>query len=94
MSERTADTYLELAAEAMRDRAASRDAPGGERTMAAVVEAFNALTGHSLSETEGWQFMELLKIGRSVQGAYREDDYADAVAYAALAAEAAAKGAR
>lgn len=79
--------YLEAAASDLADRAASRDTPSGERSMAKTVRAFNALTGHALTETEGWQFMEILKIARSAGGEYREDDYTDAVAYSALAAE-------
>lgn len=87
--DRTADYYLESAASEMADRAASRDTEDGERSMARAVTAFNALYGHDLSETEGWQFMSILKKSRSAEGAYREDDHTDDVAYAALAAEAA-----
>lgn len=77
----------------MEDRAASRDTPTGERSMARAVAAFNSLYGYAMTETEGWQFMSLLKKARGAQGAYREDDYVDDVAYAALAAES-ASGAR
>lgn len=87
---KTADDYLLQAMEEMADRAASRDT-GAERSMAAAVEAFNAIYGHGLSETEGWQFMSLLKKSRGAGGSYREDDYTDDVAYAALAAESAGK---
>jgi hypothetical protein len=87
--DRTADYYLEAAASEMADRAASRDMDSGERSMARAVAAFNTLYGHALSETEGWQFMSLLKKSRSAEGAYREDDHTDDVAYAALAAESA-----
>jgi hypothetical protein len=87
--DRTADYYLEAAASEMADRAASRDAVDGERSMARAVAAFNTLYGHELSETEGWQFMSILKKSRSARGAYREDDHTDDVAYAALAAESA-----
>jgi len=81
--------YLEQADRELTDRAASRDAVDGERSMARAVEAFNALYGHSLNETEGWQFMSILKKARGAEGGYREDDYTDDVAYAALAAESA-----
>ena len=86
-----ATDYMEQAAEQMEDRAASRDQEDGERSMARAVVAFNAIYGHALSETEGWQFMSLLKKSRGAGGCYREDDYVDDIAYAALAAESAGK---
>ena len=84
-----ANQYLEQARKDMEQRAALRDSPQGERSMAAAVEAFNALSGHKLTEAEGWRFMGLLKTARAMQGDYHEDDYTDKVAYAALEAEAA-----
>ena len=83
-----APKFCTNAAELMNDRAASRDT-GEERSMAKTVAAFNALYGHNLSETEGWQFMSLLKKARGAQGAFRQDDYEDDVAYCALAGESA-----
>lgn len=47
------------------DRASSRDLPDGERSMARTVAAFNALTGHRLSERDGWLFMVALKAARA-----------------------------
>jgi hypothetical protein len=82
---------LEQAVVEMRDRAATYDKPEGERSMSATVVAFNAITGHELTEQHGWQFMELLKMVRSNQGAYRADSFVDGAAYAALAGEAAAR---
>lgn len=78
---------LEGAADAMLDRAASRDTPEGERSMGRCVKAFNAMFGTELTETQGWQFMELLKMARSAGGGFRLDDFTDGVAYAALAGE-------
>jgi hypothetical protein len=69
------------------DRAKERDREGGERSMRATVMAFNALFGHNLTTTEGWEFMSILKKARSAGGAYKADDYLDDVAYCALAAE-------
>jgi len=83
----TAPSILEKGAQHMRDRASQRDTPDGERSMARTVKAFNALFGYDLTETEGWRFMELLKISRSVNG-FNVDDYEDGAAYAALAGEA------
>jgi hypothetical protein len=82
---------LEQAAVEMRDRATTYDKPEGERSMSATVVAFNAITGHELTEQQGWQFMELLKMVRSNQGGYRADTFVDGAAYAALAGEAAAR---
>lgn len=89
----TAHGFLEQAAREMGKRAATYDKPEGERSMGKTVAAFNALTGHTLTEQEGWQFMELLKIARSNQGEYRADSFVDGAAYAALAGEAAARSA-
>lgn len=73
----------------MQDRAATYDKPAGERSMGATVTAFNAVTGHNLTEEQGWLLMGLLKMVRSQQGALRMDNYEDEAAYAALRAEAA-----
>ena len=86
-----ATDYMKVAAEQMEDRAASRDQEDGERSMARAVAAFNTIYGRNLTETEGWQFMSILKKARGAVGAYREDDYVDDIAYAALAAESAGK---
>ena len=72
----------------MRDRATKYDKPQGERSMKRTVAMFNALTGHWLTEVDGWQFMECLKAVRSREGEPRADDFEDGVAYAALAGEA------
>lgn len=71
------------------DRAASRDQPNGERSMARTVAAFNALTGHQLSERDGWLFMCTLKTACAATpcGRHNADDYVDLSAYAALAGE-------
>lgn len=82
---------LQNAATHIGDRAASRDTDN-ERSMARCVTAFNAIYNKDLTETEGWQFMTILKKVRGAQGAFRLDDYEDDIAYAALAAESAIKG--
>ena len=96
-TQRTAVDFLDRAAEEMADRAASRDRPGGERSMARAIEAWWLIYGEAIlergqpTETEGWEFMSLLKKVRGAQGEFREDDYTDDVAYAALAAESAVR---
>ena len=87
----SAPAILEAAAGHMKDRAATYDKPAGERSMGATVKAFEAVTGVTITEEQGWLFMQLLKAVRSQQGAYREDSYADGAAYVALAGEAAAR---
>lgn len=83
--------YCSAAMGHMEDRAVTYDSPGGERSMEKTVIAFNALTGHNLTEEQGWLFMETLKLARSQQGQFKRDNYEDAVAYAALRGEAAEK---
>jgi hypothetical protein len=81
--------YLDIAASIMRERGATYDSPQGERSMAATVAAFNAITGHKLTEQEGWHFMAVLKMVRQHQKAeFHTDSAIDGVAYLALAAEA------
>jgi len=55
--------------------------------MRAAVEAFNVLTGLSLTELQGWTFMAVLKIARAQGGTLNPDDYLDGAAYLALALE-------
>lgn len=90
----TAHDILKAAAGHMQDRAATYDKPEGERSMGATVDAFKAVTGHQLSEEQGWLFMALLKAVRSQQGALRMDSYEDGAAYFALAGESAARDRR
>lgn len=83
-----APALLLEAADTLKERATQRDAAAqGERSMKRTVEAFNALTGKSLTEAEGWEFMVLLKLVRGRQGAFRKDDYVDGAAYCALLGE-------
>ena len=87
----TAANILTAALGHMCDRAATYDKPEGERSMGATVDAFEAVTGVSMTEEQGWLFMALLKAVRSQQGAYRADSYEDGAAYFALAGEAAVR---
>lgn len=85
----SAKSLLEKAASLIENRAIERDKPNGERSMARCVVAFNSMTGKGLTEEEGWLFMQYLKHSRSREGAFRQDDYEDDIAYSALRAEAA-----
>jgi hypothetical protein len=82
----SATDLLREAEAIMEDRAAARD-QGEERSMARTVRAFNAITGQNLSETNGWLFMLVLKLGRAHGGGFHADDWKDLPGYAALAGE-------
>lgn len=84
-----AHEILEAGIGHMKDRSATYDKPAGERSMGASVDAFRAITGHDLTEEQGWLFMGLLKMVRSQQGGFRADNYEDLAAYAGLQGEAA-----
>lgn len=89
------DVYaiLEAAAQIARERGATRD-QGDTRSMARTVAAFNAVTGHEFTETDGWVFLLILKLGRAHGGNFHADDWLDQPGYAALAAESAIKASR
>jgi hypothetical protein len=71
-AEDTALGLLEVAKQTLIDRGTQRDCKEtGERSMAATVKTFNALTGQTLTEANGWEFMVLLKMVRGRQGVVR-----------------------
>jgi hypothetical protein len=85
----TAPHLLEKAAEHMKERGQQYDRPAGERSMGRAVSAFNTITGQSLSESEGWLLLQVLKDVRDRQrGSPHRDSLEDCIAYAALKAEA------
>jgi len=87
----SADNFLRRATEVLAERGKNYD-DGQERSMSKIVEAFNSITGHTLSERDGWLFMQVLKLVRlTTTEGYHRDSYEDNVAYAALMAESAAK---
>ena len=81
-----AQNILSKGAAHMQDRAATYDKEG-ERSIPSVVKAFEAITGHSLTNEQGWLFMALLKMVRTQKGDYRADNYEDLAAYSALMGE-------
>ena len=87
----TARDFLDQANQIMEQRAQDYDSSQGERSIPAAVEAFNHITGDGRMDSaeRGWLFMEILKMVRSQQGEYKQDNYVDGVAYSALRAEAA-----
>jgi len=84
-----AESILTEAIETMAQRAAERGVTI-ERAMPRIVKAFNAVTGHDLSERDGNTFMIILKLVRAEQSPKR-DDYVDGASYMALCGEAAEK---
>lgn len=78
---------LIAAADAISNRADQRDCQNGERSMGRAAATFNALTGHALSERDGWVFMAILKLSRAQEGRHIIDDYMDGAAYITLAGE-------
>ena len=88
-----APDLLAQAAKHMADRAVTYDQPEGERSMGRAVQAFNAITGRDLTESEGWLFMTTLKAVRGfTRGGYHADSFEDLIAYTALLAEAKGEG--
>lgn len=93
-----AHTFLTQAAETIQQRAAQRDNTGGngERSMAATVAAFNVIEGTTLTERQGWAFMQTLKLVRAASSARNGvpdlDSHIDGAGYAALAGECVARG--
>ena len=86
---KSAPELLKEATKILEDRGKIRDSEGGERSMADCIDSFNNITKNTLSETDGWLFMILLKLARSKQGGFHEDDFLDIIGYSALMAESA-----
>lgn len=88
----TAEDFLAKAAMHLQSRGQTYDQPSGERSMERTVIAFNAITGHDISECEGWLLLQLLKDVRQWSTPdYHQDSAEDCIAYAALKAEALAR---
>lgn len=86
---RTAGDIADAALEHVKDRAVTYDQPSGERSAAKTAKAFNAITGKYLTEGEVWLILQLVKDVRQWScTTYHKDNAEDAIAYAALKAEA------
>ena len=80
--------FLEEAAGLLSERGKEYDSPTGEKSAGKTAQAFNAITGKDLSESEVWLILLLLKQVRQwSQPGYHEDSAKDSVSYAALLAE-------
>ncbi len=84
----TASDFLETASRTLGERGKQYDPAGKqERSMTAIIAAFNAIYPHNpLTVHMGWQFMSLVKMVRGATKPHA-DSALDQVAYAALAAE-------
>lgn len=82
-----APDLLRAAGQTLEQRGTDYDQPQGERSMAACVRIYNAVTGQQMTERQGWMFMVALKLARSMKGAPKADTYIDMAAYAALLGE-------
>ena len=85
----TAEEILQQSLDLLKERGKDYDS-GRERSMLKIVKLFNIITSHDLNETDGWLFMQLLKIVRqNTNTTTHVDSYLDDVAYSALKAESA-----
>lgn len=88
----TAPNLLAAAKHHIDARAVTYDKPEGERSMGKTVEVFNAFHGTSITEAQGWHFMQILKDVRLfTRAGYHADSAEDGVSYSALKAEAKAR---
>ena len=88
-----AQDLLHRAASLMDERGKQYDKPQGERSMLAAVTAFNAISGYSLTEADGFLLMAILKMVRDQQRETpHRDSIEDLVAYASLYGEARMRG--
>lgn len=84
-----AQDLLHRAADLMDERGKQYDKTQGERSMQAAVTAFNAISGYSLTEADGFLLMAILKMVRDQQRETpHRDSIEDLVAYASLYGEA------
>lgn len=86
----SAPEFCEQAMNLMTERGKTYDSQGGEqeRSMGKTIQAFNAITGRDLKESEGWLIQSILKrVRQYANPKFHRDSAEDAVAYSALEAE-------
>lgn len=85
----SATDFLRKAASLQESRAAEYDQEGGERSAGKIAQAFNAITGHSLTESDVWMLLVVLKQVRFYNNPANKhrDSVEDLVSYSALFAE-------
>ena len=88
-----AQDLLHRAADLMDERGKQYDQRSGERSMQSTVTAFNAISGYSLTEADGFLLMALLKMVRDQKRETpHRDSIEDLVSYASLYGEARLRG--
>lgn len=85
---RTAEQINEAAMEHIIERGKTYDSEAGERSAAKTAQAFNAITGHNISESEVFLLLQILKDVRQwSKSKYHQDSAEDSISYAVLKAE-------
>jgi hypothetical protein len=79
--------FLQAGLDAMKERAAVRDQPTGERSAARAASILRAWTGGEWSEADVWRCLMAVKMARESQGKLHPDDLIDGAAYFALLGE-------
>lgn len=83
-----ATEILQKAASIMEERGKQYDQENGERSMGKAISAFNAIKSASLSESDGWLLLTILKMVRdNMKQQPHEDSIHDMVAYSSLYGE-------
>lgn len=83
-----ATEILQKAASIMEERGKQYDKENGERSMGKAIAAFNAIKSESLSESDGWLLLAILKMVRdNTKPQPHDDSIHDLVAYSALYGE-------
>lgn len=82
-----AQDFLQAGLDAMKDRAAVRDQPSGERSAARAASILTAWTGKDWFEDDVWRCLMAVKMARETQGNFHADDTVDGAAYFALLGE-------
>lgn len=90
---RIASDIADAALKHIRERASTYDQQTGERSASKTAQAFNAITGKDITESEVWLILQLLKDVRQwSREEYHQDSAEDCIAYAALKAESLERG--
>lgn len=84
--------FLKAAIRIQEERGKEYDKPDGERSMAAAVIAYNAITGQNITEANGWLLMQCVKDVRLFNApGFHQDSALDCTSFSSLKAEAKAR---
>lgn len=87
MSETPALAILDSATCSLKNNAALRDTPKGERSAARAAAILTAWTGQKHVEEDVWRTLLAVKMAREIQGQFHQDDYVDMAGYSSLLGE-------